>query len=261
MPSVQITDFIGYLKNTKKSSENTIVSYTRDISKFEEYLEGYAAGGLKDVKPSDVAAYVKWLEKCSKTPSTITRCIASLKAFYTYLTVQGAISENPAISVSVGKFEKKLPEVLTNDEIEKLLEQPRCIDFKGYRDKAILELLYATGMRVTELISMNVTDVNTMLGFVVCRGEGKERIIPVYPVAAQAIDRYINKARKYIIDSANENSLFVNLSGSRMTRQGIWKIIKQYANNAGINKDITPHTLRHSFATHLLENRDRKSVV
>ena len=187
-------------------------------------------------------------------PATVSRSVASLRCFYRYLISEGKIKDNPAREVTTEKTVKKLPEILTGKEVELFLEQPECTDMKGYRDRAMLETLYATGMRVSELISLNVEDVNLPAGFVRCSSRGKERAIPLYPTAVKAISEYLNGVRPQMIASPNETALFVNMSGERMSRQGFWKVIKHYQEKAGIKKDITPHTLRHSFAAHLLEN-------
>jgi integrase/recombinase XerD len=187
--------------------------------------------------------------------------LASLKGFFHRLVDTGVLTENPAAHVTAGKIEKKLPQVLTGKEVERLLAQPKCNDMKGYRDKAMLELLYATGIRVTELISLNVTDVNLAGSFIRCESKGKERIIPLYPAAVDALAVYMQNIRPKMIADIDEQALFVNVSGDRMSRQGFWKIVKTYQEKAHIDKDITPHTLRHSFAAHLLENgADLRSI-
>jgi integrase/recombinase XerD len=191
----------------------------------------------------------------------VSRSLASIKSLYNFLLSQERIEENPAAEIQSVKAEKKLPQILTGKEVELLLEQPKCTDMKGYRDKAMLELLYATGIRVSELISLNVSDVSLDGGFIKCTNKDKERIIPLYPAAIKALSDYMKDIRPNMIASYDETALFVNLSGERMSRQGFWKIIKHYQETAQIDKDITPHTLRHSFATHLLENgADLRSI-
>ena len=180
--------------------------------------------------------------------------MASLKSFYAYLFGSGSVRSNPAKNVSSVKVERKYPEILTNREVELFLDQPRCVDEKGYRDHAMLELLYATGIRVSELIGLNIDDVNLAAGFIRCDSKGKERMIPLYQAAVKALQDYIRDIRPRIISDTDEQALFVNMNGERMSRQGFWKIIKYYQEKAEITKDITPHTLRHSFAVHLLEN-------
>ena len=189
-----------------------------------------------------------------KSPSTIARCIASLKSFYAFNQTEGFVSENPVHEIPKQKAEKKLPQILTGREVELLLEQPKCTDMKGFRDKAMLETLYATGMRVSEMISLNVSDVSLAGSFIKCEGSGKFRIIPLYPAAVKALTAYLTDIRPKMVSEPEEEALFVNINGDRMTRQGFWKIIKHYQETAQISKDITPHTLRHSFAAHLLEN-------
>ncbi len=248
-----LLEFEEYLKNDKHSSSNTLTSYLRDVRQFGLYLERCGTS-LTDADTETISEYIQELQQNGKSVSTVTRLIASLRCFYGYLLIHNYIDSNPVKTVTVPKSQKKLPQILTGKEVDLLLSQPKCVDFKGYRDKAMLELLYATGIRVTELISLNITDVNTSVGFIKCSHRDKERIIPLYPAAIKAISDYVSTARENMIADPDETALFVNLNGTRMTRQGFWKIIKHYQKTAGINKDITPHTLRHSFATHLLEN-------
>ena len=186
--------------------------------------------------------------------STVSRSIASIKCLYTHLVIKQILKHNPALRLIPDKAAQKLPEILTSEEIDKLLSQPECIDAKGYRDKAMLELLYATGIRVTELIDLNVSDVNLDSAVIRCTSKGRERVIPMYQAAVKALDDYLLLVRPQMIAEQDEQALFVNVSGDRMSRQGFWKIIKYYTKKAKIDKDITPHTLRHSFAAHLLEN-------
>ena len=196
-----------------------------------------------------------------KSPATITRSAASIRSFYQYMLQRGAVRQNPAKAVAAVKVERKYPEILTGREVELFLEQPKCVDDKGFRDHAMLEMLYATGIRVSELISLNVEDVNLAAGFIRCVGRGKERIIPMYAAAVKALRDYLEFIRPRIIADKEEHALFVNMNGERMSRQGFWKIIKYYQEKAEIKKDITPHTLRHSFAVHLLENgADLRSI-
>jgi integrase/recombinase XerD len=206
------------------------------------------------LKKKSFSEYVNVLVEEGKTPSTVTRVMASLKCYFNYLINEGFMHINPAKNVYLGKVEHKLPKILTNKEVELFLSQPKCTDLKGYRDKAMMELLYATGVRVSELISLDIDDINVSAGFIRCKSKDKERIIPLYQVAVKAVSQYISAARPKMISSISEEALFVNLNGERLTRQGFWKIVKHYKEKAGIKKDITPHTLRHSFATHLLEN-------
>ena len=249
-----------FLKTEKKASANTVSSYMRDVHQFADAMSGKALP-LTRVTVRDVEDYTNTLLKRGKSPATVTRSVASIKSLYTCLTVKGYVDQNPAKDVSPAKVERKLPQVLTGKEVELLLEQPECTDLKGYRDRAMLELLYATGIRVSELIELDVDDLNLPGGVLRCFSKGKERVIPLYPAAVRALSEYITEVRPQLVDSADETALFVNMNGERMSRQGFWKLIKSYQEKAGIQKDITPHTLRHSFAAHLLENgADLRSI-
>lgn len=252
--SVCFEKFKDYLTNVKKASSNTLSSYLRDIRQFGEYLDSHETVGYTEADEEVLNGYISWLRGMGKSVATVSRSIASLKCFYTFLILQRIVSENPTGKLVLDKCEQKLPQILTSSEVELLLEQPECTDFKGYRDKAMLELLYATGIRVSELISLNVTDVNLTAGAIRCISHDKERFIPLYPAAIRALSEYMEFVRPQMLARKDETSLFVNVSGERMSRQGFWKIIKSYQAKAHIEKDITPHTLRHSFAAHLLEN-------
>lgn len=243
-----------YLADEKHASTNTQNSYLRDIRQFASYLTSVKSLSFLEVTRDTVCSYLTWLMERGKSPATISRCTASLKSFFAFLVMHGDLKENPVHDIHAVKAEKKLPQILTGQEVELLLSQPKCTDMKGYRDKAMLELLYATGIRVTELISLDLSDVSLSGGFIRCVSKGKERIIPLYPGAIHALSVYVNEIRPNMIATNEEQALFVNISGERMSRQGFWKIIKYYQEKAKIDKDITPHTLRHSFATHLLEN-------
>jgi len=243
-----------YLRNERKASANTIQSYRGDISQFVEYIEGMGLSEISAVTQSDIEGYIARLRTMQRSNSTITRNIASLKSFFKYFTSINIIEVNPALTLERVTVEKKLPQVLTSKEVELLLEQPKCVDLKGYRDKAMLELLYATGIRVSELIDLNIRDVNLELGFIKCTSGMKERIVPIYKVAIKTLSDYIETARPLMAPDPSQKALFVNFSGQRLTRQGFWKIIKQYAKQIGIEDKVTPHTLRHSFAVHLIEN-------
>lgn len=256
-----VHNFVNFLENERGLSDNTLESYKRDISQYILYLNNQNILEISGVSGATVLNYLMFLQTSGRATSTISRSLASIRSFYNYLNRQNIVEEDPTLNVSSFKVEKKLPQVLSSNEIELLLEQPKCTDLKGYRDKAMLELLYATGIRVSELISLNLCDVNIKMGFIKCQNANKERIIPLYSVAISAINDYIKNAREKIVLNNNENALFVNCNGKRLTRQGFWKIVKQYKALANIKKDITPHTLRHSFATHLLENgADLKSI-
>lgn len=252
--SVCIENFNKYLCDVKKASQNTLSSYLRDIRQLADYLDAHVGDTLDTVDADELSAYISWLRGNGKSVATVSRAIASLKCFYTWLVNEGQISESPAAKLTPDKTTQKLPQILTSKEVELLLEQPSCTDAKGYRDRAMLELLYATGIRVSELISLDIVDVNTSAGVVRCKGKEKERFIPLYPTAVKALSEYIEFIRPQMIALPTEQALFVNVSGERMSRQGFWKIIKSYQQKAHIEKTITPHTLRHSFAAHLLEN-------
>lgn len=243
-----------FLSEKKHASQNTISSYLRDVTQFAAYLENNRNYSLRDADSEMVQTYMNWMQSHGKSAASITRFLASIKSFYSFLIDCGDIKNNPAKGVTATKVERKYPEILTSKEVELFLDQPQCVDAKGFRDHAMLELLYATGIRVSELISLNIEDLNLSAGFVRCSGRGKERIIPLYQTAIRAIQDYIKSIRPQLIADGNEKALFVNMNGERMSRQGFWKIIKHYQEMAGIEKDITPHTLRHSFAVHLLEN-------
>ena len=249
-----VAAYENYLLNIKHASANTVASYMRDIRQFSEYVSDIEDIQLEACDRDCICRYTQHLTNSGKSPSTIARCIASLKSFYSFCQTEGFVSDNPVHEIPQQKAEKKLPQILTGREVELLLEQPKCTDMKGYRDKAMLETLYATGMRVSEMISLNVADVSLSGAFIKCEGSGKYRIIPLYPAAVKALTTYLTDIRPKMVSGPEEEALFVNINGDRMTRQGFWKIIKHYQETAQISKDITPHTLRHSFAAHLLEN-------
>ena len=246
--------FSDYLLNSKGASENTYNSYMRDIRQLGEYLEDHSGCSIFDAGYTELYDYISYLRLAGKSVSTVSRNIASIKCLYTFLCINQYLKVNPSLKLVPEKNEQKLPQILTSAEVNLLLDQPECIDPKGYRDKAMLELLYATGIRVSELINLNIDDVYLATGMIRCVGKGKERLIPMYHKAVKALTEYINIVRPQMIALPDEKSLFVNVSGERMSRQGFWKIIKFYQKKANIEKDITPHTLRHSFAAHLLEN-------
>lgn len=242
-----------FLTEEKGSSENTVSSYVRDISQYLHWLTSESVSS-EGATQSDVDRYTKYLLSLGKSNATVTRSLASLKSFYAYLQREGIVPANPAKGLSLEKVERKLPQILTSKEVELFLEQPDPRDAKGCRDKAMLELLYATGIRVSELINLNLEHLNLSAGFLRCANRKKERVIPLYSTAVRALADYIEHVRPQLIEQPDERALFVNMNGSRMSRQGFWKIIKHYQDLAGIQKEITPHTLRHSFAAHLLEN-------
>jgi integrase/recombinase XerD len=256
-----LAEYREYLITERDASENTMSSYMRDLKQLQEYLQREKGSILQAVNEKDLQDYIEHLREAGKSISTIARNIASWKNFFQYLMHQNIITENPARSLSAGKAEHKLPEILTNKEVELLLQQPKASDAKGTRDKAMLELMYATGIRVSELIDLNVSDVNLQSASIRCFSKNRERFIPMYPYAVTILRDYMDHVRTSLVSSSENEALFVNMNGERMSRQGFWKIIKYYQNKAKIKKDITPHMLRHSFAAHLLENgADLKSV-
>ena len=246
--------FNKYLTDVKKCSQNTLSSYLRDIRQLSDYMETHTDDTLDNVTEEELADYIGWLKGNGKSVATVSRAIASVKCFYSLLVTEGYLAESPATKLVPDKATQKLPQILTSKEVELLLEQPSCTDAKGYRDRAMLELLYATGIRVSELIALNINDVNISAGVIRCLSRDKERFIPLYATAVKALSEYIEFIRPQMIALPGEQALFVNVSGERMSRQGFWKIIKSYQQKANIEKTITPHTLRHSFAAHLLEN-------
>ena len=250
-----------FLIKEKKSSSNTIESYLRDISQFSSYCASVNNNDLATVDSQFLHKYIEYLDVLGKSEATKSRIVATLRCYYRFLCSKGITPKNPVDEIKIKKTEKKLPGVLDSNEIILLLAQPSGNDFKSIRDKAMLELLYATGIKVSELIDLNVNDVNLQVGILHLKGGKKERIIPIYSAAVKSISEYLNNVRSAIVLDSNEDRLFTNMSGQQMSRQGFWKIIKHYAELAGINKDITPHTLRHSFAAHLLENGAKLSDI
>ena len=246
--------FESFLKNEKKASANTLSSYMRDIHQFAQYRESGGGSPIADADEEELAEYIEHLRQAGKSVATVSRNIASLKNLYSYLTLNRMIERNPSTKLVPEKSTQKLPQILSSKEVDLLLAQPECIDAKGYRDRAMLELLYATGIRVTELIDLNISDVNLAEGVIRCHSRDKERYIPMYPKAVKALSEYLELVRPQMIALPDEEALFVNVGGERMSRQGFWKLIKHYQKKAKIDKEITPHTLRHSFAAHLLEN-------
>lgn len=249
-----IAEYTRYLTEERRSSANTVASYVRDVTQFARYLHETESVEVVDCMQDHVDQYVLYMSTKGKSTSSIARCIASLKSFYSYLLDLNEVQFNPVRNIAPIRSEKRLPQILTGKEVELFLEQPECIDAKGFRDHAMLELLYATGIRVSELINLDVDDLNLSAGFLRCSSRGKERIIPLYAGAVKALNDYVKNFRPQIILEPDETALFVNMNGERMSRQGFWKIIKYYQDKAQIKKEITPHTLRHSFAAHLLEN-------
>ena len=250
-----IQAYENYLTKVKQASGNTISSYMRDIRQFSDWLTSLDSQNILSVKQVNISEYLSYLQSQGKSVATASRSLASLKNFYAYLVSSGFLENSPiSADIHIERGEKKLPQILTGKEVELLLTQPACVDAKGYRDKAMLEVMYATGIRVTELIDLNIEDVNFDLGIIKCRSAKKMRSIPLYPAALRALGVYVKDVRPVMVSDPQEKALFVNISGGRMSRQGFWKILKYYQSKAGIEKEITPHTLRHSFAVHLLEN-------
>ena len=256
----QIKNFLEFLENEKKVSKNTLQSYERDILQFESYLNEEKLNYAK-ITDEDIKEYLNHLQGIGKKTSSISRSLASIRSFYQYETRVKKVKINPTEGVQAPKVEKHAPCILSSQEVELLLDQPKDVDLKGTRDKAMLEFAYATGMRVTEMISLNVEDVNIDAATVVCKTGTKQRTIPLGSLSLKALKEYIEDARPILVRDDEEKALFVNINGRRLTRQGFWKIVKYYKEQANITKDITPHVLRHSFATHLLQNgADLKSI-
>lgn len=257
-----VNEFINYLAVERGLAQNTLESYGRDLRQFQSYLHSSQIDIVKDSSRNTILSYLNSLQNKGRAVSTISRNLAAIKSFYQYLVRERYLEKDPAANLESPKLEKKLPKILSIAEVEELLRQPNTYTPTGLRDKAMLELLYATGIRVSELISLNISDINLDMGYIKCYGKGaKERIVPLGSIAAKCVQDYVNKGRPKLVRTYEEPALFVNHHGNRLTRQGFWKIIKRYAREANIMKEITPHTLRHSFATHLLENgADLRSV-
>lgn len=256
----QVKLFLDFLKDDKKLSDNTLQSYRRDIEQYEKYVSDNKINYLK-VTEETILEYMEFLREENKKESTISRSLASIRSFYQYLIRVKKIKKDPTMTIESPKINKRTPNILTSKEVELLLDQPKDVDLKGTRDKAMLEFAYATGMRVTEMISLDIDDVKLDEGYVVCRGRSESRNIPLGSMSLKALKEYIDDARPYLIRDESEEALFVNVNGTRLTRQGFWKIVKYYKEQAHIEKDITPHVLRHSFATHLLQNgADLKAI-
>lgn len=249
-----ICAYENYLSKVKQASANTVSSYLRDIRQFSHWLSEQDVISVVDATQLNISDYLLHLEGDGRSSATISRNLASLKNFYAYLITAGFLDKTPVLDIHIERGEKKLPRVLTGREIELLLAQPVCVEPKGFRDKAMLEVMYATGIRVSELIDLNVDDVNLEQETIKCSGHKKTRAIPLYPGALQALKTYLQDYREMLVSSQEEKALFVNINGTRMSRQGFWKILKHYQATAHIDTEITPHTLRHSFAVHLLEN-------
>ncbi len=263
MMMVDLQSFIRFLSVERGLSKNTLESYERDLQQFVDYLERQGITAWKETSKANIAGFLSQLKLLGRATATLSRNLVSIRAFYQYLVRERLVDADPSLFIEAPKPEKKLPKVLSVEEVGKLLDAPHLELVSGVRDKAMLELLYATGIRVSELISMNVDDVQLQLGFIRCMGKGnKERNIPLSSIAIRCLSAYIHKDRKKLLKkSADEEALFIGHLGTRMTRQGFWKILKRYANEMKIESEITPHALRHSFAAHLIENgADLRSV-
>lgn len=256
-----INEYTDFMTNIRHKSCNTVESYKRDIEKYMGYLSKIGMNDPSGATKTTILSYLMELKSIGRANSTLSRTIASLRSFYLYLIRKGSVKTDPTINLEAPHIEKNLPSILTGEEVDLLLSQPDISDNKGIRDKAMLELLYASGIRVSELINMNLSDVNIEMSFIRCRGNKKERIIPIGHTACVSLKIYLQNVRGEMIEDENEKALFVNCKGQRLTRQGFWKLLKGYQHKAGIEREITPHTLRHSFAAHLLENgADLKSI-
>ncbi len=248
-----VDNFLNFLENDKKLSNNTLQSYNRDIKLYGNYLDAHNMNAIEGTENS-IKEYFTELKSEGKADSTISRNLASLRSFYQYLYKNKIVSEDPTSHIESPKITRKPPKILSTEQVELLLNQPKCVDLKGYRDKAMLELVYATGIRVTELISLRVEDVNLNGGYIKVKKKNTERHIPLGNLSLKCLKEYMNKVRPLLIRTEEEKTLFINTNGQKMTRQGYWKILKQYKDQAKIDKDITPHTIRHSFAVHMLED-------
>jgi len=256
----QVKLFLEFLQNEKKASDNTLQSYRRDIVYFNKYVESNQLNYAK-MQEEDIKAYLEHLQEVGKKASTISRSLASIRSFYQFLVRNKKVKVDPTNNIQSPKIEKRAPSVLTAQEVELLLDQPKDVDLKGTRDKAMLEFAYATGMKVTEIISLNLEDVNLEEGYVTCKNKDKSRNIPLGSLSLKALTEYIENSRNILIKDESVTALFVNTNGQRLTRQGFWKIVKYYKDQAHITKDITPHILRHSFASHLFQNgADLKAI-
>lgn len=256
-----IQEFIQYLHTVRKTSYNTEISYERDLRKLAAWLEEQGIGSFRDMSATTLNSYMLHLERERLAPATVSRSVAALRTFCQYLVREGVLERDPSEGLKPPRVERRMPAVLSVQEVDLLLRQPDGQSPKGIRDRAMLELLYATGIRVSELIHMKLGAVNLMLGCITCTEQDRDRIVPFGSTAKKALDRYLKEARGVLLGNREEDALFLNCSGKPMSRQGFWKVLKGYAKQAGIQADITPYTLRHSFAAHLLQNgADLKSV-
>ncbi|MBO5505478.1 MAG: site-specific tyrosine recombinase XerD [Clostridia bacterium] len=255
-----VVKYLKFLAEEKRASQNTLSSYRRDLLRFAEYMKEYKLNYLS-LNNTEILTYMNRMQEEGMSPATVSRNLASIRSFYIYLMRKKKVSDDPTFNIRSLKKEKTLPTTLTGPEVEVLLSMPKTDEPKGCRDKAMLEVLYATGLRVSELISLDLDDINLKIGYINCAGNGTARVVPIYAEAIKAVKDYLDKSRNILCFDESVKALFVNINGKRMSRQGFWKILKKYKDEAGIPKEITPHTLRHSFALHLLENgADLKSI-
>lgn len=257
-----VQEYLDYLTVERGLAKNTLQAYRRDLLQFENYLKKRGIASWSEIEQKNILAFLMYLQGQGQTSNSISRKLAAIKSFFRFLALEKNLKNNPAELLSSPKLERKLPRVLELKEVEELLNAPKGQTAIALRDKAMLEVLYATGIRVSELVSLTLPEVNLSLGYLKCFGKGsKERIVPLGSLAQMAVSLYLEKGRASLLKKATSNYLFLNQQGKSLTRQGFWKIIKKYAQKSGITKAITPHTLRHSFATHLLENgADLRSV-
>lgn len=256
-----ITRYEWYLIHEKQASQNTISNYLRDLRQLQAYLSAKNLPTLELITTQTLQQYVGDLHKTGKSNASIARFMAATKGFYNYLLASKQRQDNPASGVQIAPVEPKATRVLSTQEIERLLNTPKCVDAKGYRDRSMLSLLYATGMTVGELLALNIEDADLFGSRVHCGRGKKERVLPLYQEALSALSQYVAISRPAIITDVDQQALFVNMNGQRMSRQGFWKLIKTYQEDAGIDGDLTPHTLRHSFAVHLLEHGAQVDAV
>ena len=262
MSNLIMEEYLYYIKDEKGLTASTLEAYTRDMEQFIQYLDNNNISDLTKVNKTIIITYLLYLQKTGKASSTISRNLASIRCFYQYLLNNDLIKEDPTLNLRSPKPEKKIPSILTKEEVNHLLSQPNTDNFKGVRDKAMLELLYATGIRVSEIVALDLDNLDLNLGYLCLKNsEDNERVVPLGSVALKYLLDYINNYRQQVLKDENQKAVFLNFSGGRLTRQGFWKIIRKYAKESKIDKNITPHTLRHSFAVHLLQNgADIKTV-
>ena len=254
MPAVLMKKYLKYLSQEKKLSKNTVDSYMRDIRQLGDYGLTQGISDLCDITKQTLLTYIIHMQRTGKAVSSITRSIVSIRSYYHFALMMGYIETDPTEGIDIPQSEEHTISILNQTEIKSLLEYPKTVDFKGYRDKAMLELLYATGIKVSELISIKLDEVNLEDEYIICGIGSKRRAVPIGDMAVIAISRYINFARSKQLVESQDDELFLNLNGKALSRQGFWKILKDYKNKANISTDITPHTLRHTFAMHMLEN-------